>query len=317
MTLREAIDQYIAWRRAQGARFQSQAYALRRYCRHVGDALDCDAVRSDQVSAFLAHGASASSNRVFLYCTLASFYRYAITRSLATRSPLPVEAPKAPPSASPYIYSHDELRRLLDAVKTYRKRVNQLEPHTLRALLLVLYGAGLRRGEALRLTLADIDLRAAVLTVREAKFDKTRLIPLGPQLARVMREYAAQRTTCGASQAHEAPFFVNRDGTPLAARTVSKAFVQLRRAAGVGRGKGARNQPRLHDLRHSFAVHRLTAWYRQGADVQRMLPLLSTYLGHASVAGTQVYLTMTPELLGEAALRFERYVQTRTGGGDD
>ena len=100
MTLREAIDQYIAWRRAQGARFQSQAYALRRYCRHVGDALDCDAVRSDQVRAFLARGTPASSNRVFLYCTLASFYRYAITRGLATRSPLPVEAPKAPPSAS-------------------------------------------------------------------------------------------------------------------------------------------------------------------------------------------------------------------------
>ena len=72
-----------------------------------------------------------------------------------------------------------------------------------------------------------------------------------------------------------------------------------------------------HDLRHSFAVLRLTAWYRQGADVQRRLPLLSTYLGHASVAGTQVYLTMTPELLGEAALRLERYVQTGTGGGDD
>ena len=229
MTLREAIGQYIAWRRAQGARFQSQAYALRRYCRRVGDAVDCDAVRSDQVSSFLASGTPASSNRVFLYCTLASFYRYAITRSLATRSPLPVEAPKAPPSAPPYIYSRDELRRLLDAVKIYRKRVNQLEPHTFRALLLVLYGAGLRRGEALSLTLADIDLRAAVLTVRETKFDKTRLIPPGPQLARAMQEYAAQRMACGASQAHEAPFFVNRDGTPLAARTVSKAFVQLRR----------------------------------------------------------------------------------------
>ena len=184
MTLREAIGQYIAWRRAQGARFQSQAYALRRYCHRVGDAVDCDAVRSDQVSvrccscstapdcAFLAGGTPASSNRVFLYCTLASFYRYAITRSLATRSPLPIEAPKAPPSAPPYIYSRDELRRLLDAVKTYRKRINQLEPHTLRALLLVLYGAGLRRGEALSLTLADIDLQAAVLTVRETKFDK-------------------------------------------------------------------------------------------------------------------------------------------------
>ena len=156
MTLREAIGQYIAWRRAQGARFQSQAYALRRYCRSVGDAVDCDAVRSDQVSAFLASGTPASSNRVFLYCTLASFYRYAITRSLATRSPLPVVAPKAPPSAPPYIYSRDELRRLLDAVKTYRKRVNQLEPHTFHALLLVLYGAGKARMPIDRLAVRDL-----------------------------------------------------------------------------------------------------------------------------------------------------------------
>ena len=317
MTLREATGQYIAWRRALGARFQSQAYALHRYSRQVGEAVDCDAVSSDQVHAFLGSGAPPSSNRLFLYCTLAGFYRYAIARSLAARSPLPVEAPKAPPPAPPYIYSREELRRLLDAVQTYRKRVNQLEPHTFRALLLLLYGAGLRRGEALRLTLADTDLRTAILTVRRTKFDKTRLVPLGPQLARVMREYAAQRKAGGASQAHKAPFFVNRDGTPLAARTVSKAFVHLRRAAGVGHENGDSNPPRLHDLRHAFAVHRLIAWYRQGADVQRMLPLLSTYLGHASVAGTQVYLTMTPELLDEAALRYERYVQTGTGDGDD
>ena len=124
------------------------------------------------------------------------------------------------------------MRRLLDAVKTYRKRVNQLEPHTFHALLLVLYGAGLRRGEALSLTLADIDLRAAVLTVRETKYDKTRLTPLGPQLARAIQEYAAQRTTRGASQAHEAPFFVNRDGTPLARKNCEQG---LRSIAAGGR----------------------------------------------------------------------------------
>ena len=315
MTLRKAIDQYIAWKRAQGARFQSQAYALRRYCRSVGDEVDCDEVSRASASAFLTGTASGSSNRAFLHSTLAGFYRYALARGLATRSPLPAEAPKAPASALPYIYSCDELRRLMDAVKTYRKRINQLEPHTFRTLLLLLYGTGLRRGEALNLTLADVDLQAALLTVRGAKFGKTRLVPLGPQLAQAMEKYSDQRRASGASQAHEAPFFVNRDATPLAARTVSKAFAQLRRAAGVSREKGARHQPRLHDLRHSFAVHRLIAWYRQGADVQRMLPLLSTYLGHASVAGTQVYLSMTPELLHEAALRFEHYTQGEAGGG--
>ena len=314
MTLRAAIDQYVAWRQAQGARFQAQAYVLRRYSRSVGDGVGCDEVRSDEARAFVDGGATASNNRAYKHSVLAGFFRYAVARGLATRSPLPVVAPKTFPPALPYIYSREELRRLLDATKTYRKRVNQLEPHTFRTLLLVLYGAGLRRGEALHLTLADVDLQAAVLTVRETKFDKTRFVPLGPQLAQAMEEYATQRRASDASQTGEAPFFVNRDGTPLAARTVSKAFVHLRRAAGVSREPEARYQPRLHDLRHAFAVHRLTAWYREGADVQRLLPLLSTYLGHVSVAATQVYLSMTPELLEEAALRFERYTESGNGG---
>ena len=318
MRLDEAVDRYTNLRRAQGARFESQAYALRRFCRCVGEAVDCDEVPGDRVSAFLAGAAPASGNRAFLHSTLAGFYRYAITYGFATRSPLPAEAPKVLNSTPPYIYSREELRRLLDAVTTYRKRVNQLEPHTFRALLLLLYGTGLRRGEALALTVADVDLGAAVLTIRNTKFGKSRLVPLGPQLERAMQEYVAQRRGSGASQAQEVPFFANRDGTPLAARTVSKAFAQLRRAAGVSRENGgARCQPRLHDLRHSFAVHRLTDWYRQGADVQRMLPLLSTYLGHTSIVGTRVYLRMTPELLHEAALRFERYVQAGTGGNHE
>ena len=139
-------------------------------------------------------------------------------------------------------------------------------------------------------------------------------MPLGPQLTRVVREYAGRRREAGASPAGEAAFLVNRDGTPLAARTVGDAFRRLRRAAGVAGAEGAPRQPRLHDLRHAFAVHRLTAWYRQGEDVQRMLPLLSTYLGHSSVAATQVYLTLTPELSEEAALRYERYAEGRQGG---
>ena len=313
MTLCEAIDRYILWQRARGARFESSAYALRRFSLSVG-AIGSDEVRADQTRTFLDEGATAASNREFLHSALRGFYRYAIARGLVTHSPLPPQPPQASPRSTPYIYSHDELRRLLDATKSYRKRVNQLEPYTFRALLLLLYGAGLPRGEALRLTVADVDLRTAALTVRQTKFDKTRYVPLAPQLTRAMREYAAQRQAAGAPQAGEAPFFPNRDGTPLAARTVSKAFARLRQAAGVVRGNAARYQPRLHDLRHSFAVHRLTAWHRQGKDAQRLLPLLSTYLGHARVAATQGYLDMTPELLRAAALRFERYTARGNGG---
>ena len=90
--------------------------------------------------------------------------------------------------------------------------------------------------------------------------------------------------------------------------TIHRDFQRLREYAGIRRSDGERSQPRLHDLRHTFAVHRLTSWYRQGADVQKLLPYLSTYLGHASLRGTQVYLSMTPELLHEAAARFDHYV---------
>jgi integrase/recombinase XerD len=105
----------------------------------------------------------------------------------------------------------------------------------------------------------------------------------------------------------EAPFFVCRTGRRLTRRAAEDTFRRLRLRAGVLRHDGSRYQPRLHDLRHAFSVHRLVAWYRQGADVQRLLPRLATYLGHVHIATTQRYLTMTPELLQEASKRFEHY----------
>ena len=173
--------------------------------------------------------------------------------------------------------------------------------------MLLLYGAGLRVGEAVRLTLADLDLSAAVITIRDTKFHKTRLVPIGAALNQAMAQYAAQRKEAGHSKSADAAFFVLRRGAPLSVQIVEQAFVRLRTYAGVGRADGARYQPRLHDMRHCFAVRRLTSWYEQGADVQKLLPHLATYLGHVSIAATQVYLTMTPELLHAASVRFERY----------
>ena len=172
MTLRAAIEQYIAWRRAQGARFHAQAGSLRAYSRSVGAEAGCDEARKEQADAFLAGDRPAPHARAQKHTDLAGFYRYAVARGLATSSPLPAQAPRRPPSAPPHIYSRDELRRLLDATRTYARRIYQLEPHTFRALLLVLYGAGLRPGEARRIALDDLDLRAALLTVRDTKYHK-------------------------------------------------------------------------------------------------------------------------------------------------
>ena len=316
MTLREAVGRYIEWRRAHGARFVTSANTLLLFCRHVGDDIRCDAVREAGVLAFLAGKGPLTRHRANKYGALAGFWRYAISRGFATRSPLPApdDEPRQPPSAPPYVYSRDELRRLFGAIETSRRRSVQLDGDTLRVLLLLLYGAGLRSGEALCLTLHDADLADALLTIRDTKFHKTRLVPVGPQLADPLRAYAAKRVERALPKGTASTFLANRDGTPLVKGTVRNAFAALLRAAGIeGRADG-RRAPCLHSFRHSAAVHRLTSWYRQGADVQRLLPALSTWLGHAHLDGTQVYLSMTPELLHEASVRFDSYVH---GGNNE
>ena len=312
MNLKEAIDRYIEWQRSHGAKFESSAHTLLRFAKGIDEEIDCGAVTRSQVLAYLAGNGPLTRNRENKYGALAGFYRYAISRGYASSSPLPDNEPKPPKSRPPYIYSRDELCRLLSAVETFQPYVVQLDSQTLRTLLLLLYGAALRGGEARSLTVDDVDLSAAVLTVRNAKFYKSRLVPVGSQLADRLRNYVEIRANRPFSQGRASTFLANMDGTPLHKDTVYNAFVRLLRHAGIESTDGSRQAPRLHSLRHSFAVHQLTDWYRQGADVQRLLPVLSTYLGHARLRHTQVYLSMTPELLHQAALRFEHYA-----GGDN
>jgi integrase len=265
--------------------------------------------------AFLAGKGPLTRYRENKYYALTGFWRYAISRGYATSSPLPDNEPRSPVRPPPYIYSREELRRLFDPanLEISRRGAVQLDAATFRTLLLLLYGAGLRFSEATGLTVADVDLTEAVLTIRATKFYKSRLAPIGPQLSAALDAHMTLRQRDGILPGKDSFFLANRDGTRLASSTVYEAFDTLRRIAGISGRAGGRTVPRLHDFRHSFAVHRLTAWYREGADVQRLLPVLSTYLGHADLEGTKVYLSMTPELLQQASLRFARYVD---GGRD-
>src|SRR6266545_3485790 len=146
-----------------------------------------------------------------------------------------------------------------------------------------------------------------LITLRQTKFDKTRFVALGTELNQELAQYAAQRRQKGHDQSSAAPFFIGRHGERISRDTVEGSYRTLRKSAGICRTDGARYQPRLHDLRHAFAVHRLTTWYREGKDVQKLLPLLAIYLGHVDLSSTQIYLTMTPELLDATCERFERY----------
>ena len=233
MTLRDAIDQYTAWRQAHGMKFRGSAEVLYLFLKSNDGEIDCDAVTSAQVCTFLTGNRPLSGYRAKKYTALAGFYRYAISRGYASTWPLPDNEPKVPPSAPPYIYSRDELCRLFNAIDANRRNATQLDVHTFRTLHLLLYGTGLRSGEARHLTLADVDLTGAVLTVRDSKFYKSRMVPVGPQLAHVLTTYAARRVRRPLPQGKDSFFLANRDGTPLAGSTVRDAFAGLRRTAGI------------------------------------------------------------------------------------
>ena len=314
MKLRDAISQYIEWRRVHGAKFETGAITLNLFLRSVNADIDCDAVTRAQICAFLAGDGRLTRNRENKYGALNGFYQFATSRGYASSSPLPDNEPRPPKSARSYIFSRDEIRRMFDAIEFSRRHALQLDADTFRTLLLLLYGTGLRGQEARKLTVADVDLSAAMLTVRNTKFFKNRLVPVGPQLNGALKIYAVKRATRSFPQGRDSAFLANRDGTPLHKDTIQCAFAGLLRTAGIQGTDGTCRPPCLHAFRHTFAVHRLTEWYRKGADVQRLLPYLSTYLGHSELAYTQVYLPMTPELLHEAALRLERYLR---GGNDE
>lgn len=305
MKLSIAVATYVAYKQSLGMRFATEARTLRSFCRNLGD-IDVREVEADRVCAYLAGNGPVTGFWHRKLSALRGFYRFAVARGYVACSPLPLTLPVEPPAFVPYIYSRDEVKRLL-AATAGRERCN-LSSLTCRTLLLLLYGAGLRISEAISLDLADVDLDARLLCIRESKFYKSRLVPTGPDLTGVLAQYAAERNQRPPTDSR-APFLLTQRGQRLSRAGAEYAFKQLRDRAQVHREDSARYQPRLHDLRHSHAVARLVSWYREGADVQHLLPQLATYLGHVNIAATQHYLTMTPELLRQASLRFEHYAR--------
>jgi site-specific recombinase XerD len=305
MTLHKAVEQYVALKRSLGFRFHADRVILTAFSKAMG-AVTLGQVKPRAVRAYLDGKGPVTRHWYRKWEALRPFYRFALARGLARRSPVPIHAPKLDVRFTAYIYTPQELRELLHAITP--EQTGRVSPQTVRVLLLLLYGAGLRVSEALKLERGDVDLQGGVLYVRQSKFFKSRWVPIGPQLTKVLDDYQRQRPV--GRPAHRY-FFRAHDDTPVSRSTIERIFAKLRVAAGVKRTDGGRFQPRLHDLRHTAAVHRLAAWYRQGADVQMLLVKLSAYLGHVDIAATQQYLTWTPELREQANARFARYALGR------
>jgi integrase/recombinase XerD len=236
--------------------------------------------------------------------------RFGLTRhfaTLLTRHGYPAYVPDAHrmprrrSSFVPYIFTQGEIGRLLQAADALPFRAySPLRTHMVPALVRLLYSCGLRVSEALHLQVADVDLAVGVLTIHQSKFRKDRLVPLPPALTQRLRQYVA----VVGSRSDEAIFFASPQGSAYHSSPIYKVFRHLLWVSRIphgGRGQG----PRLHDLRHTFAVHRLAQWYRDGADLQAKLPVLATYMGHRTVRGTQRYLQLTAELFPELSSRLD------------
>ena len=211
-------------------------------------------------------------------------------------------AARNPPPFVPRMLTDEELRRFFHAVDALEPTARSPLRHlVMPEIFRLLYGCGFRLGEVLKLRVRDVDLDRGIITVHQAKFGKSRLVPPALSVVNRLRRYADYF----GHRPPDAIFFPGPSGGPFASRTVYTAFRQLLLQCGIphaGRGKG----PRIHDYRHLFAVHTLRRWYRTGEDLDAKLPLLSTYLGHRHLSGTQRYLHLTAELFPEIAARLER-----------
>jgi integrase/recombinase XerD len=238
-----------------------------------------------------------------------SKWRYSLVRGLAKYAAIfdaQTEVPQLSllrtkyPRPRPYIYSDQEIERLLFAARDWGHDLPRTTYYCFLGLLAV---SGLRLGEAIRLQVSDVDLANGVLTIRDSKFGKSRLVPIHASTTRKLHEYQRQRDRFLGTQS-SAHFFICRKGTPLRQPNFHGVFKELLVRAGI-RDVTSRGGPRLHDLRHSFAVRTLIDWYRSGKDIEAHLPVLSTFLGHAHVRSTYWYLSEHPELMKLAVERLD------------
>lgn len=239
---------------------------------------------------------------------LRPFTRY--LRQFEPRTEVPDESVFGPiqERLTPHIYREQEIVDLLAAARALGPP-GGLRPATYETLFGLIAAAGLRVSEAVHLLETDVDLKLGLLTIRRTKFAKSRQLPLHPSTLEALRCYRHQRNL-HVAVTPEMPFFVSSKGTGLSLRQVARVFVGLRQRLGWV-SRGGHDQPRIHDLRHTFAVRRVLLWQTQGTTVDQAMLALSTYMGHAKISNTYWYLTAVPELMAVAAGQFEQFALGR------
>jgi len=302
-SLQNAIEDYIALRRSLGFKLHDMAADLTKFASF----LEQKAAPYITTALALEWAMQSTDHLPSHWARRLGFVRVFARHWSATdpRTEIPPVGllPFRAQRARPYLYTEQEIQRLLAAAKSLSP-ASGLRPWTYHCLFGLLAVSGLRISEAIKLERQDVDFDQGVLTIRQTKFNKNRLIPLHTSTRDVLSEYAEHRDRLVPNPSSSC-FLLNDCGRCLERSAVRRTFYDLSRQIGL-RGPSDHTGPRIHDFRHRFALNTLIQWYRAGEDIERRLPVLSTFLGHAHVADTYWYLSIHPELMGLATERLEQ-----------
>ncbi|HUO11814.1 MAG TPA: tyrosine-type recombinase/integrase [Caulobacteraceae bacterium] len=297
--LRQALKRYLRMRRGFGYRYNAEARLLGGFVAFM------EAAQATVVTRGLAMAWITQAERTSWPQRLSAvrgFARHLTSFEPATETP-PAGIFPSPRRARPYIYTEGEIAQLLEATLGWGQ-AGRLDRWTYHCLFGLLATTGMRVGEAMSLRRADVDLDAGMLTLRETKGGKQRLVPLHPSATLALAGYAGRRDASPACRGSPW-FFVLQHGQPLRHQYAHRVFIAVLRRVGLRDPEPHSPGPRLHDLRHSFAVGALLRWHRAGEDVESRLPTLATYLGHSKVCDTYWYLSACPELMDAAVVKLE------------
>ena len=303
-SIREALTEYIAMRRALGYKLRMPASGLSKFVSFL----------EDRQASFITNSLALewaqqpSTAQASLWSAKLGWVRgFALYRSASdNRTEIPPYSllPHKTKRVRPYLYTDMEVQQLMQAALELED-TSELRRRTLYCVFGLLAVSGMRVNEVLKLKLSNIDFNAGVLTVEDAKFGKSRLVPLHASTMKNLSDYKVLRDEFLNTRPSQI-FFINSRGHRLDDGTLRVIFYLLSRKVGL-RKENAKNGPRLLDFRHRFAVRTMLNWYQNGEDVERRLPVLSTFLGHVHVSDTYWYLSAYPELMGAAVTRLEKH----------
>jgi site-specific recombinase XerD len=297
MNLSEGIETYVQRKHREGFLFNTGSETLRRFCRETGD-LPLDEVSTKHVAAFLdrckpRRQPGVQSWRVN-HSLVRRFFEYWAARNTIPQLLMPPNKPPVRQTFVAHVYTREEIRRLVHAIPKCQSNCACIfDKRTVRFAILLLYATGARVGEITGLRVSDVDAKHGYISITgEVRFGRSRKIPIGRDLRAMLKSYLAFRLR---ENPINEDLFVARGGQRLTPSTLRDIFQRLRSLAGVRNRNGSGAAPRLHDLRPSFAVHRIGSWIKSGADLNRMLPALAAYMGLRSLTATERYMALTPE----------------------